>query len=30
MTRKLVEARAVGSVAAVKFDGTAFLASLKK
>jgi hypothetical protein len=30
MTRKLAEARAVGSVGASKFDGAAFLASLKK
>jgi len=30
MTRKLAEARAVGSSGAAKFDGTAFLASLKK
>ena len=30
MTRKLAEARAVGSVGASKFDGVAFLASLKK
>ena len=30
MTRKLAETRAVGNVAAPKFDGTAFLASLKK
>jgi len=30
MTRKLAEARAVGSVGAAKFDGTAFLGSLKK
>jgi hypothetical protein len=30
MTRKLAEARAVGSVGATKFDGTAFLGSLKK
>jgi hypothetical protein len=30
MTRKLAEARAVGSVGAVKFDGAAFLGSLKK
>ena len=30
MTRKLAEARAVGSASAAKFDGTAFLASLKK
>ena len=30
MTRKLAEARAVGSVGIAKFDGTAFLASLKK
>jgi hypothetical protein len=30
MTRKLAEARAVGSANAAKFDGTAFLATLKK
>ncbi len=30
MTRKLAEARAVGSSKNSKFDGTAFLASLKK
>ena len=30
MTRKLAEARAVGSIGATKFNGTAFLASLKK
>jgi hypothetical protein len=30
MTRKLAEACAVGSVGAAKFDGTAFLGSLKK
>jgi hypothetical protein len=30
MTRKLAEARAVGSVGAAKFDGTAFLGSLKR
>ena len=30
MTRKLAEARAVGSAGVSKFDGTAFLASLKK
>jgi hypothetical protein len=30
MTRKLAEARAVGSAGALKFDGAAFLASLKK
>ena len=30
MTRKLAEARAVGRVGAAKFDGTAFLGSLKK
>jgi hypothetical protein len=30
MTRKLAEARAVGGVGASKFDGAAFLASLKK
>ena len=30
MTRKLAEARAVGSVGDAKFDGTAFLGSLKK
>ena len=30
MTRKLAEARAVGDLKASKFDGTAFLASLKK
>ena len=30
MTRKLAEARAVGGVGAAKFDGTAFLGSLKK
>ena len=30
MTRKLAEARAVGCVGAAKFDGTAFLGSLKK
>ena len=30
MTRKLAEARAVGNLRASKFDGTAFLASLKK
>jgi len=30
MTRKLAEARAVGRAEAAKFDGTAFLASLKK
>ena len=30
MTRKLAEARAVGSVGTAKFDGAAFLASLKK
>lgn len=30
MTRKLAEARAVGGVGAAKFDGTAFLSSLKK
>jgi antitoxin (DNA-binding transcriptional repressor) of toxin-antitoxin stability system len=29
MTRKLAEARAVGSIGATKFNGTAFLASLK-
>ena len=30
MTRELAEARAVGNAKARKFDGTAFLASLKK
>jgi antitoxin (DNA-binding transcriptional repressor) of toxin-antitoxin stability system len=30
MTRKLAEARAVGNVGASKFDGTAFLGSLKR
>jgi hypothetical protein len=30
MTRKLAEARAVGSAGAAKFDGTAFLGSLKR
>jgi hypothetical protein len=30
MTRKLAEKRAVGRADAAKFDGTAFLASLKK
>ncbi len=30
MTRKLAQARAVGSVGAPMFDGAAFLASLKK
>lgn len=30
MTRQLAETRAVGSVNARKFDGAAFLASLKK
>jgi antitoxin (DNA-binding transcriptional repressor) of toxin-antitoxin stability system len=30
MTRKLAEARAVGSIGASKFNGTAFLGSLKK
>jgi antitoxin (DNA-binding transcriptional repressor) of toxin-antitoxin stability system len=30
MTRKLAEARAVGKPGRPKFDGTAFLASLKK
>ena len=30
MTRKLAEARAVGSVGAAKFDGTAFLGLLKR
>jgi hypothetical protein len=30
MTRKLAEARAVGDPKGLKFDGTAFLASLKK
>jgi antitoxin (DNA-binding transcriptional repressor) of toxin-antitoxin stability system len=30
MTRKLAEARAVGKPKAAKFDGTGFLASLKK
>ena len=30
MTRKLAEARAVGNPKNPKFDGTAFLASLKK
>jgi hypothetical protein len=30
MTRKLAEARAVGNASAAKFDGTAFLATLKK
>jgi hypothetical protein len=30
MTRKLAEARAVGDPNGPKFDGTAFLASLKK
>jgi len=30
MTRKLAEARAVGNSKKSKFDGTAFLASLKK
>ena len=30
MTRKLAESRAVGDVKNAKFDGTAFLASLKK
>lgn len=30
MTRKLAEARAVGDPKGSKFDGTAFLASLKK
>ena len=30
MTRKLAETRAVGSTGAAKFDGAAFLGSLKK
>ena len=30
MTRELAEARAVGNVGASKFDGAAFLGSLKK
>jgi hypothetical protein len=30
MTRKLAEERAVGRAGAAKFDGTAFLTSLKK
>ena len=30
MTRKLAEERAVGDAKGLKFDGTAFLASLKK
>ncbi len=30
MTRKLAEARAVGDPKGLRFDGTAFLASLKK
>jgi antitoxin (DNA-binding transcriptional repressor) of toxin-antitoxin stability system len=30
MTRKLAEARAVGNPKALKFDGTAFVVSLKK
>lgn len=30
MTRKLAEARAIGDPDGLKFDGTAFLASLKK
>jgi hypothetical protein len=30
MTRRLAEARAVGSAGAAKFDGTALLGSLKK
>ena len=30
MTRKLAEARAVGNASGSKFDGTAFLGSLKK
>ena len=30
MTRKLAEARAVGSVGTAKFDGAAFLASIKR
>ncbi len=30
MTRKLAEARAIGQPKGLKFDGTAFLASLKK
>jgi antitoxin (DNA-binding transcriptional repressor) of toxin-antitoxin stability system len=30
MTRKLADARAVGSVGAVEFDGAAFLGSLKR
>jgi len=30
MTRKLAEARAIGDSKGPKFDGTAFLASLKK
>ena len=30
MTRKLAEARAVGSVGAAKFDGTAFLGLLRR
>ena len=30
MTRKLAEARAVGDLKASRFDGAAFLASLKK
>jgi hypothetical protein len=30
MTRKLAEVRAVGGAKASRFDGTAFLASLKK
>ena len=30
MTRKLAQARAVGSVGAAKFDGTAFLGSVKR
>jgi hypothetical protein len=30
MTRRLAEARAIGDHNGLKFDGTAFLASLKK
>jgi hypothetical protein len=30
MTRKLAEARAIGDPKGLKFDGTAFLAPLKK
>jgi antitoxin (DNA-binding transcriptional repressor) of toxin-antitoxin stability system len=30
MTRKLAEARAIGDPKGLRFDGTAFLASLKK